>query len=368
MLLEDEDVMLTDDIDTPALIVDLSLMEKNIASLADFFKGKTGKKFRPHFKTPKTPYVAWKEIRSGACGISCQKLSEAEVLVAAGIDDILITNEVVGEFKVKKLVGLLRNDPELKVCVDNLENAKALSEEASRKGVKLGVILDVDVGQNRCGVEPGKPAAELAKQVSELKSLEFKGIQAYHGILQMMDLTKGMEAKMKAIDVANRLTIDTKEAIEKNGVNVETVTGAGTGTYKQQYEVMDEVQPGSYPFMDWRYHKSSPEFHRALTILTSIMSKPTTDRVVVDCGGKAVSTDGGQPIIKDMDNVEYQTAGDEHGVLFFKGDRKDFALADKVELYPSHVCTTVNLYDRIYGVRDGEVEMILEVAARGKTQ
>jgi len=360
--------MLKFEIDTPALLIDLDLMDRNIETLAKFFKGKKGKSFRPHFKTPKTPIIAWKEIRSGANGICCQKLEAAEVLVAAGINDVLITNEVVGDYKIKKLIGLIKHAPKLMVCIDNILNARALSEEALRKGVKLGVIVDVNAGQNRCGVEPNKPTVEFTKEILRLKGLYFKGIQTYNGLLQQLDQLKGMEAKIEGCKLSDKLTVETKEALEDNGISVEIVTGAGTGTYKLQYNVLSEVQPGSYPLMDWKYYISAPEFHRALTILTTVMSTPAKDRVITDSGSKAASTDAGQPILKDVKGVEFQVAGDEHGMLTLKNPDKEIKLGDKLELFPSHCCTTINLYDKFYGIRDEEVEVIWDIVARGKNK
>jgi D-serine deaminase-like pyridoxal phosphate-dependent protein len=356
------------EIDTPALLIDLDAMERNISTLASFFKGKKGKAFRPHFKTPKAPVIAWKEIRSGAIGISCQKVSAAEVLVSSGINDLLITNEVVGARKIRKMIGLRRHAPGLMVCVDNIDNARATSEEALRKGVKMAVLVDVNVGQNRCGVEPGKPAVELAKGSSKLRGLEFKGIQVYNGRLQMLDQWEDTEAKNRAIDHSNELTVMTREAIEDAGMDVKYVSGAGTGTYQQQYEFMTEVQAGSYPLMDWRYHISAPEFDRALSVLTTVISTPSREKAVVDCGYKCASTDSGMPIVKDVEGVEYRTAGDEHGILSIQESSTKIKLGDKVELYPSHCDTTINLYDKYYGMRDGEVEIIWDIVARGKSQ
>ena len=356
------------EIDTPALLVNLDLMERNITTLAEFFKGKKDREFRPHFKSIKTPAIAWKQLKSGANGISCAKLAEAEVLIAAGINDVLITTEVVGDNKIKRLIGLLKNAPELKVCVDNLENAKALSVEALRRGVKLGTIVEINVGQNRCGVEPGKPAAELAKEIAKLRGLDFKGIQAYQGSLQQIDRSKGMETKKEELRLSNERTIATKEAIENAGMNVQIATGGGTGSYRQQHEILNEVQPGSYPFMDWAYHVSAPEFECALTILTTVISKPSLNRAIVDAGWKSVSTDNGQPILKEVEGVEYHTAGDEHGVLTPKSPSREIKFGSQLELYPSHCCTTVNLYDKLYGIRDGEVEVTWDILARGKSQ
>jgi len=343
-------------------------MEKNIETMANFFRGKKGKDFRPHYKTPKSPFLAAKEIESGANGIGCQKLGEAETLIIAGITEVLLTNEIVGDYKIRKLINLRKHAPGLMVCVDNIIPAKALSEEALRKGVKMTVLVDVNVGQNRCGVLPGKIAAKFGTEIAELKGLELKGFQCYHGALHTWDQRHGMEAKLKAIEDCNELIVDTQEKMVAAGLNVEIVSGSGTGTYKWQYQVVTEVQPGSYILMDNKYHKSAPEFERALTVLTTVMSTPEKDRLIVDAGSKAASTDSGMPVLKDIEGVEFRTAGDEHGRLTPNDPSREIKLGDKIELYPSHCDTTINLYDKYYGIRNEEVEIVWPIAARGKTQ
>jgi len=360
--------MLKQEIDTPSLLIDLDLMEKNLETLAGFFRGKEGKYFRPHYKTPKSPFLAAKQIESGAIGISCQKLGEAETLITAGITDVLITNEIVGDYKIEKLISLRKHAPGLMVCVDNVIPAKALSEQALKRGVKMPVLVDVNVGQNRCGVESGKPAVNFAQEVSELKGLELKGFQCYHGTLQVWDQRHGMDAKRKEMEKCNSLIVETREWMEAAGLNTEIVSGAGTGTYKGQYPVMSEVQAGSYILMDWKYHITAPEFERALTVLTTVMSTPTRNRLIVDAGYKAASTDSGMPIVKDVEGYEYSPAGDEHGILTPKEPSRELKIGEKLELYPSHCDTTINLYDRYYGVRDGKVEIIWPITARGKSQ
>jgi len=360
--------MFKDDIDTPALLIDMDLMEKNLETMAHFFRDKKEMQFRPHYKTPKTPIVAAKQIKSGAVGVCCQKLGEAETLIHSGITNVLITNEIVGEQKIKKLIGLRKHAPELMVCVDNLIPARALSEEARRKGVRMSVLVDVNVGLNRCGVAPGKPAAEFAKEIDALNGLDLRGFQCYHGRLHFLDQEYGMDTKLQEIEKCNNLIVETREAMETSGLNVEIISGSGTGTYKWQYPVMNEIQPGSYVLMDWRYNKSAPEFERALTILTTVLSTPAKDRLVVDAGIKTASTDDGMPILKDIEGYEYRSAGDEHGVLTPKEATRELKIGEKVELYPSHCDTTINLYDQYYGMRDGEVEVIWPITARGKSQ
>jgi len=356
------------EIDTPALLIDLELMEKNLETMASFFRDKPGVDFRPHYKTPKSPFLAAKEIESGANGISCAKLGEAETLITAGITDVLITSTIVKDSKIKKLVNMRKHAPGLMVCVDNMIPAKNLSETSLKKGVRMPILIEVNVGQNRCGVLPGEPTAKLATEVSKLKGLEFKGFQCYHGALHTWDQRFGFEAKLKAIEDCNALIVDTREHLEAAGLDVEIVSGSGTGTYKWQYPFVTEVQPGSYILMDAKYHKSAPEFERALTILATVISKPEKDRLVIDVGYKSASTDSGIPVLKDIEGIDYKITCDEHGILTPTEPSRNLKLGDTVEMYPSHCDTTINLYDKFYGIRDGEVEIEWPITARGKSQ
>jgi len=226
----------------------------------------------------------------------------------------------------------------------------------------------VNVGQNRCGVEPGRSAVEFATKVSKLKGLELKGFQCYHGTLQVWDQRYGMEAKRQEMEKCNNLIVETRELMEAAGLNTEIVSGAGTGTYKWQYPVMTEVQAGSYILMDWKYHITAPEFERALTVLTTVISTPAPNRSIVDAGYKAASTDSGMPVLKDVEGYTYETAGDEHGVLTSEEPSRELGIGEKLELYPSHCDTTINLYDTYYGIRHGEVEDTWPITARGKSQ
>jgi len=355
------------DIDTPAIVVDLSVMERNIDTMVHFVKSKNIR-LRPHFKTPKTPAIAWKEIRAGANGVCCQKLGEAEVCAMAGIDDILITNEVVEAQKIDRLIGLTKHVQDLKVNVDNPINVRALSEAARSKNTKLGVVAELEVGQERCGVVPGKDTLSLVKQISESPGLVFRGIQGYAGHLMTLDQREGFEKKRLECERVNTLLVNTKDMIEDAGIHVEMMTGAGTGTYKLQYEALSEVQCGSFPLMDWTYNVSAPEFDIAMIVLATVISTPLSTRVVTDCGWKTISTDHGQPKIRGRDDLEYRTKGDEHGVVSSARGPIGLNLGDKIELHTSHVCTTINLHDRIYGVRDNEIEVIWPILARGRSQ
>lgn len=351
-------------IETPALVVDLDLMDRNLSVMKEWLSGKRVR-LRAHFKTPKATAIAWREIEYGASGVCCQTLSEAEVAANAGIRDILITNEIVQESKIAKMINLL-NFSDVKCLVDDLANAKLISSYAERRGKKFGVLVEVDVGMGRCGVQP-REAIHLAREVSSLKGLEFKGVQAYDGHLQMAEHTIGKEKKMEEV----RKVVETikwlREDFEQAGIGVEIVSGAGTGTYRYEYQVLDEVQAGSYALMDWRYRVSAPEFDMAATVLARVISVPSEERAVIDCGMKACSTDGGMPKVKGMEDVGCKISSEEHGLLDLSKGRTRVRVQDVVELYPAHICTTVNLHDRFYVVRKGEVVATWPINARDRT-
>ncbi len=359
------------EIETPAILVDLDIMEKNIKTMTDFTKTKNVG-LRAHFKTPKTPAIAWKELRAGAVGVCCQKLGEAEVCATAGIDDILITHQVVEPQKIDRLIRLTKHVRDLKVNVDNPIHVRALSEAARKRNARLGVIVELDlrpVGGKECGVPPGKEAVALAKQVSESAGLEFRGIQGYAGYLNFLDQREGIEKKRLECGKVNEMVLSTRDMIEDAGISVGIITGSGTGSYKFQYEAFTELQSGSFVLMDWVYNISAPEFEIALSVLATVVNtRRDLNTVMTDCGWKAISVDGGMPKVKDRPDLKYVTSGDEHGRVETTGVAIGLNLLDKIELYTSHVCTTVNLHDRMYGIRGDEVEVVWPILARGKYQ
>jgi D-serine deaminase-like pyridoxal phosphate-dependent protein len=351
------------DIETPALIIDLDIMEKNLTVMKEWLLGKKTK-LKAHFKTPKSTAVAWRELQYGASGVCCQTLNEAEVLVNAGVREILLTNQIVQESKIQKMINLL-NFSEIKCLVDDIENIRLISRSSERKNKQMDVLIEVNVGMNRCGVEPSE-ALNLAKVISLLKGVRLKGIQAYDGHLQMAEHTIGKDKKMKEVKkVIDKIKV-LREDFEHAGIYLEVVSGAGTGTYKYEFNVLDEVQAGSYALMDWRYKVAAPEFDMAATVLSRVISISSTGRVVVDCGTKACSTDSGMPLVKGSEHVECHVSSDEHGVLNLGATKNKFRIGDMVELYPSHICTTVNLHDKFYAIRNGEIEAIWPINARSR--
>ena len=359
-------------IDTPALLVDFDALQRNIERMAAFGAAH-GVAIRPHAKTHKTPIIAHMQIAAGAIGQCAQKVGEAEVLVAGGVADVLIANEVVGFEKLARLAALART-ARITVAVDDELAAEALAEAASAAQVTVGVVVDIDVGQERCGVAPGQAALELGRRVAGLAGLEPRGLQGYHGAIQHVH---GFEARTERAREANARLLDTAALFEADGLARDIVTGAGTGTYAVEgaQSGMTEIQPGSYIFMDRQYREigasgsdTYDDFEPALTVLATVMSTPTAARVVTDAGLKALSSDVGLPQLLDRPGWTYAFGGDEHGLLVGEGERAPIALGEKVRLLPSHCDTTINLYDRYHVVRGGALAAVWPIAARGRTR
>jgi D-serine deaminase-like pyridoxal phosphate-dependent protein len=355
-----------EEVDTPALVIELDAFERNLKVLAQSVEGR-GVRVRAHAKTHKCPEIALRQIAAGAVGVCCQKVSEAEAMVAGGVADVLVSNEIVGARKLERLAALARR-ARIGVCVDDAGNVRALSEAAQRAGATIEVYVEVDVGARRCGVAPGGPALALAREVAALPGLRFAGLQAYHGAAQHLRATaERREAIARAAAAANQ----TRRLIESEGLACPTVTGAGSGTFAFEIEsgVFDEIQPGSYVFMDADYAKNEwaaplPRFEHALFVLATVMSRPAPDRAVLDAGLKALAVDSGMPLVWERPGLRFARASDEHGVLEI-GAGATPALGDKLLLVPGHCDPTVNLYDWYVCVRSGVVEQVWPIAARG---
>ncbi len=355
------------EIDTPSLILDLDAFEGNLRRLKDSLAGKTVA-LRPHAKSHKCPQIALRQIALGAVGVCCQKVSEAEALVQGGVNDVLIANEVIGAPKLKHLAALAKQ-ARVAVCADDPGNVVALDLAAREFGVRLDVLVEINVGANRCGVEPGEPALQLATRIAACKNLRFAGLQAYQGAAQHL---RKVEERRAAIEAAVARVTETTRMLAKAGIACEKVTGAGTGTYlfEAASAVYHEIQPGSYIFMDADYARNEwtesgiPRFEHSLFVWTTVMSRPSPERAVVDAGLKASSVDSGMPRVADADGVEYVKASDEHGVLKLNG-AAGYAVGDKLRLIPGHCDPTVNLYDQYVCVRKGRVEAIWPITARG---
>jgi 3-hydroxy-D-aspartate aldolase len=347
-------------IDTPALVLDLPAFERNQRTLFEAVTGR-GVRVRPHAKTHKCPEVGKRQLAMGAVGMCCQKVSEAEAMVDGGIADVLISNEIVGARKLERLAALSRRAT-IGVCVDNAENLQAIAAT----GAKLDVYIEIDVGMRRCGVAPGEPAVALAKKILEHKHLRFAGLQAYQGRAQHI---RSMEERHRAIEVAAQHVQHTKRLLAQAGIACPCVTGAGSGTFMLEVEagVWDEIQPGSYAFMDADYARNEwaaplPRFEHALFVLATVMSRPSAGLAIVDAGLKASSVDSGMPVVWQRKELKYSHASDEHG--WIEGTPSP-ALGEKLLLVPGHCDPTINLYDWYVVVKDGFVVDLWQITARG---
>lgn len=354
-------------VDTPALVLDLDMFERNLARMADAVRGKPVR-LRPHAKSHKCAEIALRQMAAGAVGVCCQKVSEAEALVAGGVTDVLVANEVVGAGKLDRLAALAWK-AKLGVCADAAQNVLDLDAAAARAGVRLDVLVEINVGADRCGVEPGAPALDLARRIVASRNLRFAGLQAYHGGAQHV---RSVADRSSAIGRAAGLARSTRELIAKNGIPCDTVTGAGTGSFPLELAsgVYDELQPGSYIFMDADYNRNEvdaawPRFEQSLFVWTTVMSRPNAARAVVDAGLKASSVDSGMPQVWNLPGVEFVKASDEHGVLVIAPGVNAPALGEKLLLVPGHCDPTVNLYDWFVCARRGVVEALWRVSARG---
>lgn len=358
-----------DAVDTPALLIDLDAFERNIARLAKAVEG-TSVRLRPHAKTHKCPVIALRQLAAGAVGVCCQKVGEAEAMVYGGVADVLVSNEIVGKTKLARLAALAKQAT-VRVCADDPAHVSALSEAAASFGVQLPVLAEINVGMDRCGVEPGEPVLEIAKAIAGSPGLVFGGLQAYHGRAQHI---REYAKRKEAIDAAVETVRRTVDLLRRHGLACELITGAGTGTY--QFEagsgVFNELQAGSYIFLDADYAKNltvhgtpGSEFEHSLYVLATVMSRPAKDRAIVDAGLKALSVDSGMPWVAGMPDLEFVRASDEHGKVSSQDSSRHIEIGQKLRLVPGHCDPTVNLYDWYVGYRGDRVEALWPITARG---
>lgn len=353
-----------EELDTPVFLVDSEIMESNIDKMASYFRDRPAG-LRPHMKHHKCPTIALKQIAAGAVGVCCQKLGEAEAMADGGVQNILITYEVLGRAKIQRLLALAQRT-NLLVTVDDAGNVGDLSEAASAAGTTLGILVDVNCGQNRCGVDPGEPAVELARVVSRSSNLELRGICGYEGHLQAV---ADREDRTLRARQAMEQVVGTAEAIRREGMSCDILSSGGTGTYNitGEFPGITEVQAGSYVFMDAAYRRVMDDFQVAGTILTTVVSRASPDRAVLDCGMKGLSTDQWPPEIVGMPGVQVRSVSDEHlSVNLTDEDSRQLRPGDKVELVAGHNDTTVHLHSHLFALRQGKLEEVWEVAGRGR--
>lgn len=357
------------ELDTPALLLDLDRVEQNLKRMAGFTAAR-GVALRPHVKLHRaTPQLVQKQLEAGAAGFTCAKLSEAEMLLAAGVTDILIANQVVGRRKMERLVKLAGRS-RLKVAVDSRENIEELSQAAQAGGVTVGVLVEVNIGHNRCGVAPFGPTLDLARLVSRRPGLAFMGLMGYDGHCTL----KATEAERETLSKrANKLLADTAGYVKEAGLPVEIVSGAGTFTYRFALEIegITEIQAGTYLLMDTAFQEHGVrEFECALTVLTTVISRPgypdAGGLVVIDAGRKSVSPALGLPEVKSPGKMKLLSLSDEHGRVIAEPGAETIRVGDKIELWVRDANGTINQFDRFYAMRGETVEAIWEIPLGGR--
>ncbi len=364
--------MAESEIQTPCLILDLDALERNIVKMGDYAKAH-GMRHRVHGKMHKSVDVAkLQEKLGGAVGVCCQKVSEAEVFVRGGIKDVLVSNQVRDPAKIDRLARLPKLGARIIVCVDDIANVADLSAAAQKHGTTLEVFIEIDCGAGRCGVTSTEAVVQIAQAIGAAPGLKFTGIQAYQGAMQHLD---SYEARKAKLDIAIAMVSDAVEGLKAVGLTPELVSGGGTGSYyfESNSGVYNELQCGSYAFMDADYGRildesgnriDRGEWENSLFILTSVMSHAKPDKAICDAGLKAQSVDSGLPVVFGRDDVKYIKCSDEHGVI--EDPDGVLKINEKLRLVPGHCDPTCNVHDWYVGVRGGKVETLWPVSARGK--
>ncbi|WP_416369211.1 3-hydroxy-D-aspartate aldolase BhcC [Tritonibacter mobilis] len=360
------------DIQTPCLVLDLDALERNIKKMGDYARAH-GMRHRVHGKMHKSVDVAKLQERlGGAIGVCCQKVSEAEVFARGGIKDVLVSNQVRDPAKIDRLARLPKLGARTIVCVDDPANVADLSAAAQKHDIEIECFVEIDCGAGRCGVTTTEDVVEIAQAIDAAPGLKFTGIQAYQGAMQHLD---SYEARKEKLDVAIAQVRDAVEGLEAADLAPELVSGGGTGSYyfESNSGVYNELQCGSYAFMDADYGRildqdgkriDQGEWENAFFILTQVMSHAKADKAICDAGLKAQSVDSGLPFIFGRTDVEYVKCSDEHGVI--ADPDGVLKVGEKLKLVPGHCDPTANVHDWYVGVRNGKVETLWPVSARGK--
>lgn len=350
-------------LDTPFLWTDLDVLERNIVAVAAHF-ARAGVAWRPHTKGVKIPAIAHKMIAAGAVGITCAKLGEAEVMVAAGIRDVLIANQIVGPHKYTRLAAL-QHHGDVKIAVDSPVTLPALGEAARKSGVTIGVLVEVDVGMGRAGVQPGASVVELAQRVDEQDGLRFAGLMAWEGHTLTID---DPDEKQRAIERAIELLTDSADACRSAGLPVSLVSCGGSGTMRVTPFLpgVTEIQAGGAIFGDALYQDWGVITEPALFVRAVVTSRPAPDRIIVDAGFKTLPgwIRPAEPVgVADV--AKFVTSA-EHGILTLSRPNHRIQVGHKLDFLVGYGDATVFLHDRLYGMRSGRVEVIWEIAARGR--
>jgi len=343
-------------------VIDLDIAEANIHRLQSWANDH-GVGVRPHSKTHKTPLFAKKQIDAGAVGVCCAKVGEAEEMVAGGIRDVLIANQVIGEAKIRRLVALAA-EANVVVAAESEENIRQPSAVASQMGHELGVIIEVNTGMNRCGTGPGDPTTQLAKLVASVPGVGYDGLMWYEGHCVA---GRDFEVRKTEAERAARKLLDAADHVRAAGLPVNIVSAAGTGTYNitGAMKGITDLQCGSYIFMDGDYLEVFDDFKSALSVLSTVISR-SGNQAVIDCGKKSISEDRGFPIVIDPPGAVVKGVSEEHVRLEVSGPAASLKIGDKVSLRPMHGDTTINMHSHYFGVRHGVLEAAIEIAGRGR--
>eukprot|EP00873_Tetraselmis_striata_P025801 jgi/Tetstr1/446065/TSEL_033667.t1 len=369
------------EVETPALLVDLDALEANCRSLKHRMEAYPTVSIRPHCKAHKCAEIAKLQMELlGATGVCCQKLAEVEAMVEGGVTDILLSNELVSPPKISRLAAMAAGGAKLSLCVDDLGNVAAVSEAAARAGAEIELLVDCNVGQDRCGVDEPEDALRLAEAILAAPGVTFGGIQAYHGGIQHVRGARDRAGAVAAVADRTRRFVD---CLTARSLPLASITGAGTGTFEEHAAsgVFTEVQPGSFCFGDADYARNlrpdgsaGGEWEQSLWVLASVMSRNEAHgRAVLDAGTKAVSLDSGPPLVPEAQTggvtVEYRGGGDEHGVLLWpevwQVPTELPPVGAVLKLMPGHCDPTVNLYDWIVATRGDRVEAVWQIRGRG---
>jgi len=350
-------------LDTPVLWVDLDIMEANIRQLAGFMH-EAGVGWRPHTKGIKIPAIAQLLLQAGAIGITCSKLGEAEVMAAAGIRDILIANQVVGPDKLARLVQL-RQQADVIVAVDSLQNAKDISEAAAAQGIKIRAVIELNIGMDRCGIKPGPGVVDFARRLQELPGIELAGLMAWEGhVVKIEDPVEKRQVTETAIVSLTR----SAELCREAGIPIPIVSCGGTGSYRISARVpgVTEIQAGGGIFGDLTYRRWGGGTDCGLFILTTVSSCPAPQRAIVDAGRKCMNIEMTVPQVKELSGAALTHVSAEHGILTLDPGSPPLAVGQKLNLVVGYEDWTVFLHDRLVGVRQGVVEVVWDILGRGK--
>jgi len=357
------------EIETPAVVVDLDIIDRNVSRMAEYCRAKN-LNLRPHTKTHKIPELAKLQLAGGACGITVAKIGEAEVMVAAGITDILIAYPLVGIGKLERLARLAA-EAKISVALDSEEVARAISQELKSRDANVGVLIEVDVGFRRCGVGTAGEVLTLAQKVRELPNLDFRGLMFFPGHFQVP-----ADERAALLPTVNDLLRESLGKLERAGISVSTVSGGSTPTAREGhlFHGVNEIRPGMYIFNDRNMVGIgiAQLENCALSILTTVVSTSVEGRAVIDGGSKTFANDhhqaGGFGIVREDPDGELEALSEEHGHLNTRNSTYDYRVGKRLSIIPNHCCSTVNMHDEIYGVRNGAVEVIWGIKGRGKVR